>query len=64
VKENMKDQTTIKLELSGVTLERFKAIKDFFGLNRSPEVLRRLISERYDKLQHAARAILPMLEDL
>lgn len=59
----MKDQTTIRLELSGQTLEKFNAIKEYYGLTRSTEVLRRLISETYEKTHHYRIRGIPIESD-
>ncbi len=47
----MKD--VVRLELTGEMLERFRAVKKYYGMKRNTEILRALIAEKYDKLEQA-----------
>ena len=41
------EKITLRVDLTGVALKRFKAIKDYYGLNADAELVRILISEEY-----------------
>jgi hypothetical protein len=41
----------VRLELTGQMLDRFKAVKQYYGIARNTDVLRTLISEKYDRLE-------------
>jgi len=41
------EKLTLRVDLTGIALKRFKAIKDYYGLNADAELVRVLISEEY-----------------
>jgi high-affinity K+ transport system ATPase subunit B len=58
------DATTIRIELEGKMLERFNVVKEHYGVSRNTNVVRSLISERYDKLREAHTRVIPITKEL
>jgi hypothetical protein len=46
----MENKTDIRVELEGEISEKFLRLKEKFGLKNNTEVIRRVITEAYDRL--------------
>lgn len=44
-----RDKITLQVDLRGISLKRFKALKEHFGLENDTELVRLLISQEYQK---------------
>lgn len=43
------DKLTLRVDLRGVSIKRFKALKDRYGLENDTELIRLLIAEEYKR---------------
>jgi hypothetical protein len=56
MKTMTEEKLKINLELNGIDVERFKVVKEKFGVGRNTNVLRMLIGQECDRIQEREKA--------
>jgi hypothetical protein len=46
-------EDVVRLELTGPMLDKFRAIKEYYGTKRNTDLIRLLIADKYEKLEQA-----------